>query len=186
MTRNQIMSIESNLQQALFRQDNEKTFIDKILARNEVDQLRDLIKKSRLTREEMLEALYLVSGTEAKLLNLSEWDRYVILKFFVWLREFAKILELFFDYREFLEEKAETAEIQISPRFKKMLDNNERLLEHNVKFLLDLYLNIGRTSLSVGATGFMELLTNKFEMAYPQMNTTTPQQQSRGGIFKRS
>lgn len=171
------MSIESKLQNALFRQDNEKTFIDKILAKNEVDELRELIKKPRLTRSEMLEALYLVSGTEAKLLNYSEWDRYVILKFFVWLREFAKILELFFDYREELEKKNKAGKFELTPRFIRALDNNERLLEHNVKFLLDLYLNIGRTSLSVGATGFMELLTNKFEMAYPQMALATTQQQ---------
>ena len=42
---------------------------------------------------ELLELLYMCIGTEAKLVNLSDWDRYVVLKFFVWIREFIKVVE---------------------------------------------------------------------------------------------
>ena len=53
-------------------------------------------------------------------------------------------------------------------------------MEHNIKFLVDLYLNIGRTSLSVGATGLMEILKNKYEIVYPGaggVNTPMGEQQ---------
>lgn len=149
----------------MFSVDSEKTFVDKILGRREVDQIRDLIRKPHLTRSELLEVLYLMGGVEAKLMNLGAHERYILLKFFVWIREFVKVVELYFDYREFLESKG-----NIDPRFKALLDNNHNLLEHNVKFLIDLYLNIGRTSLSLGATGFREPLTNKFEVDYRMPN----------------
>lgn len=181
------MDFNQQVQQSLFKIDTEKTFIDKILARNEVDQVRELIKKPKLSRSEMLEVLYLIGGTESKLLNLGSWDRYVILKFFVWIREFVKVLELYFDYREHLTELEKKKQLVLSDRCKRMLDNNERLLEHNVKFLVDLYLNIGRSSLSLGGTGFLEPLKNKFEMHYPNQpnQTTTVQNQEARRLWTR-
>lgn len=179
-------TLEQSVQQSIFSKDLEKTFVDKVLAKQEVDRMRDLVKKPKLKREELLELLYMVSGTEAKLLNFNDWDRYIILKFFVWLREFVKILEMFYDYREYLENKEKDEIIEISPRFRKILDNCHQLLEHNAKFLIDLYLNMGRTSLSVGAVGFFEILRNKFEIAYPQQSGVLEQEQSKGRIFGKS
>lgn len=158
---------EESLEKAIFNRSPEKTFVDKILARSEVEQIRELIKKPHLTRSELLELLYLLSGTEAKLLNYGEWDRYVILKFFVWIREFIKVAELLYDYQDDLNERQKSGKITISKRTKQLLNNNVRLLEHNAKFLIDLYFNIGRTTLSVGATGFLEVLKNKYELSYP-------------------
>lgn len=173
------------LQHSLYSRDNEKTFLDKILARNEVDAIRELIKKPRLSRSEMLEVLYLIGGTEAKLMNLSSWDRYVLLKFYVWIREYLKVLELFFDYRETLEKKKEHGAVVLSDRCKQMLDNNERHLEHNVKFLVDLYLNIGRTSLSLGGTAFLEPLKNKFEVHYPHERAASGSVDNSSKVYSR-
>jgi hypothetical protein len=33
-------------------------------------------------------------------LNYSDWDRYIILKFFVWIREFTKVCEILYDYED--------------------------------------------------------------------------------------
>lgn len=168
--------LEQALQSQLFTQGKEKTFIDKILAKEDNEKIRELVKKNTLTRSDLLELLYLLSSVESKLLNYGEWDRYVILKFFVWIREFVKVSELLYDYQD--EQKKKTK--HLSERAKKLFENNQRLFEHNVKFLVDLYLNIGRTTLSLKGSGFMELLNNKFELAYPQANQNNliPQQQS--------
>lgn len=204
------MAFEDSLQKGLFSRASEKTFIDKILAKDDVAAIREIIKKPRLTRADLLEILNLLSGTESKLLNYSEWDRYVILKFFIWIREFVKARELLYDYRASLErkarfcslcekytdvEKGETLpkcscntpkkEFIISDRFDKILNNNELLMEHNAKFLIDLYLNIGRTSLSIGATGLMEILKNKFEIMYGGQGLTTPTQEDRTTLLSR-
>lgn len=158
--------IEEQIQKSIFSTQTEKTFVDKLLAKDDVNAIRDLIKKKNLTREELLEILYLLSSSESKILNFSEWERYVILKFFVWIREFVKVAELLYDYQDDLKKKIKDGTYNMSERTKKLLHNNERLIEHNAKFLIDLYLNIGRTSLSVGASGFMEILKNKYEINY--------------------
>lgn len=64
----------------------------------------------------------------------------------------------------------------------KIFDNIIRDYEHNVKFLIDIYLNIARTSLSVGGKGIKEMLTNKYEMQY--YNPETHPVQPGGAIAK--
>lgn len=195
---------ENQIQQGLFQGNKEKTFIDKILAKEDSDRLRELVKKPKLKREELLELLYLLGATESKLLNYSQWDRYVALKFFVWIREFVKVAELLYDYSDDLIRNEQTCltcgsqiqkngtcvcgtfkpKIKLNKRTRQLLYNNERLIEHNAKFLVDLYLNIGRTTLSLGATGFIEFLRTKFEFAYPQQQTlATHTPQAKTGIL---
>jgi len=83
--------LEDNITKGIFSGQAEKTFIDKLFAKEDVEKIRELIKKPKLTRSELLELLYLISANEAKLVNYSGWDRYIALKFFVWIREFIKV-----------------------------------------------------------------------------------------------
>lgn len=204
---------EQILQSAVFKNKGEKTFIDKLLAKDEADRVKELISKNDLTREQLLELLYLLSGTESKLLNYGAWDRYIILKYFVWIRQFIKICENLFDYQDDILRKNKTCancnklyeKFQknekaceckkpkplkvLTPRTKKLLFNAQRNLEHAAKFNIDLYFNIARTTLSLGATAFMEMLSNKFEVSYPQgqpINTPIqqPLQPIKKGLFK--
>lgn len=182
------MSFEENLSRSFFSGGSEKTFIDKILAKEDVESIRKLIKKSRLSREELLEVLYLISGTEAKLVNYSDWDRYVVMKFFVWIREFIQDSELLYDYIDYIESKRvdpmnKSGErvkrddavikkknlIVISEKTDLTIESIRSVMEHNAKFLIDMYLNIVRTSMSIGGTGFLEILKNKYEISYPNM-----------------
>jgi hypothetical protein len=233
--------IEEQIEKSFYNTTSEKSFIDKLLAKDDVNAVRELIKKDRLTRQDMTELLYLLSSNETKLLNYGEWDRYVIMKFFVWIREFFKVNESLFDYKDelltkentckncmlFINTKNETNKCKCSTKkedyefniqaiknniqnkylkkepiklklvqepilildenTKQIFENNFRLMEHNIKFLVDLYFNIGRTSLSLGGTGLLELLKNKFEVSYPnQQNIISDQQANRtGGIFRK-
>lgn len=190
--------IEEQVQQAMFSQNPERTFVDKVLARKEIEAIRELVKKPNLTRSEILELLYLLSSAESKLLNLDKWERYVMLKFFVWLREYIKILELLFDYIEDIarlaitcrfcrrkrEEQGENpcicqvfmSVLTITDRGNHTIYNIRRLLEHNVKFLADLYLNIGRTTLSIGGAAIGDFTRQKFEMSYAGLPSNVPPQ----------
>lgn len=184
-------SFEQNLQGALFSKQAEKTFIDKLLAKEDSHRVKELISKKDLKREELLELLYLLSGTETKLVNYGEWDRYVVLKYFVWIRQFVKICESLFDYQDDLKESItdqKKRSINLTPRAKQLLKNIERNLEHATKFNIDLYFNIIRSTLSLGGTGFIEMLKNKFEISYPQgqPHHTPDQPQQKGGLFRRS
>ena len=166
------MGFEEDIQRQIFSGTGDRTFIDKLLARQDVDALRELIRKPRLTRKELLDAMIMLSGTESKLLNYGEWDRYVILKFYVWIGDFIKLAEFIYDYKEDMMKMEKAKKIVLTDDIKQMLDNSILKMEHNAKFLMALYLNIGRTSLSIGATGLMELLKNKYEVIYPNQAQT--------------
>lgn len=159
--------IEEAIARKMMEGTPEKTFIDKILGKADTDRLKELVQKDPLARRDLLEILYLLGATESKLVNYSDWDRYIMLKFFVWVREFVKICELMYDY----EEEITQGKMKLSPTAAQILKNNQRLMQHNAKFLIDLYLNMSRTTLSVGGMGILELLKNKFEISYPQANS---------------
>jgi hypothetical protein len=177
--------LEENIERSIFHGSHERTSIDKMMARDDVMIIKDLIKKPELTRSELLELLYMILSTESKMLNYGEYDRYVILKFFIWIRELIKGAEFLFDYRDKVKKYQEVPTNdenlkEVRRNTMVLLDNNVRLIEHNAKFLIDLYLNIGRTSLSIGATGFLEPIKNKYEIAYPQQHTAQPEAEKKG------
>jgi hypothetical protein len=202
------MGFEQNLANNLFSSNSEKTFVDKILAKDDVLRVRELLRKKKLDREDYSELLNLMSGNEAKLLNYSEWERYLILKFFIWIRDFLKVAELLYDYQDDLKKKENVCSkckklfnkfennkaeckcenpeplLTISTRTRKILDNIEKLCEHNLKFLIDLYFNISRTGLSVGATGLLEIIKNKYEISYPNQQLTNPVEEKKPQLFK--
>jgi hypothetical protein len=199
---------ESEIAKKMFSNTTEKTFIDKVLSKEDGERIRDLIKKPHLNRSEILEILYMLGSQESKLMNYSDNDRYVILKFFVWIREFVKITELLFDFRDDLMIKDSTCSVckkmfkewvdtndkckcsepkplsSLTPRARKLLFNVERHIEHITKFLVDLYLTICRTTMSLGATAFMELTRNKYELQYRGDISQRPVEDKRGWLDK--
>lgn len=171
-----IMEIEKLLNSAMTRP-TEKTYIDKILSKDDSNAIRKIIRKDELTRDDMLELLYLLSGTETKLLNLTEWDRHIMLKFLVWIREFVKLSEQIFDYENDLKKK----ETYKSVRTQQLFKNIKRTMSHDVKFLVDLYLALVRTTLSLGGSLAFDLLKSKYEVVYPQGGQPTQAQTSNIG-----
>lgn len=182
-------AFEDMVARKMFSQDSERTFIDKVLSRKDVDEIRNIIKKERLSRTDLIELLYLVGGVESKLVNLGLQERYIILKFYVWIREFVMVAEMIYDYEAEVKKKrlalgmTEDNLDEVTKRTDKLFDTCKLHIEHSIKFLCDLYLNILRTSLSIGATGFMNILTNKFELDYRApnpVNTQTNMQEKKG------
>jgi hypothetical protein len=90
--------------------------------------------------------------------------------------------------------KLKDEKIKLDSMTKKLFANNKLMLSHDVKFLADLYLNIGRTTLSLGGSALLEFARNKFEFSYPGQQMATPQQntnpqlmgmqQQKRGLFK--
>lgn len=168
--RNPYMSqiLEEQIERSIFSNKAEKTFIDKILAKDDVSSARNIIKKPVLSREDMIDLLNLLSSNENKLLNYGPWDRYIFAKLFTWIREFIAMCEQMYDIEDDLNQKQKAGLVNITPRTRQIFDNNMRLMQHNIKFLVDLYFNVTRSTLSLGATGFLETLKNKFEISYPE------------------
>jgi hypothetical protein len=177
------MDFEENINKGLFQGAGEKTFIDKVLAKDNIQAVRDIINKDNFTRKDFKDILYLMSSEEAKLLNYSAYERYILMLFYVWIRDFVKLNEWLFDYRDFLEREEKEHKTKISIRSKAILDSNFLHIEHDIKFLVDLYFQISRTTLSIGASGFREILINKYEINYPQSSPNQLEAKQGGGLF---
>lgn len=178
------MNFEERIDKHIFNSIGDKSFLDKVFSRADSDKIEELIKKPQLKREELLQILYLLSGIEIKQLNYTPWDRYILAKYYVWIREFVKVTELLYDYQDNLKAHEKEHKIILSDRTKQLLSNAERRMEHNAKFLIDLYFNLCRSTLSVNGTGFLEALKQKFELVYPNMPSTTPPPEQKRGWFK--
>ena len=73
---------------------------------------------------------------------------------------------------------------ELDEESKKMFDYCKRLLSNDIKFVINHYLNIARTTLSLGGTGFLEPLKQKWEMIYPQGGLNTPNMKNMNSLFK--
>lgn len=70
-------AFETALARMASQQDNEKTRHDKLVAKDEVQRARDLLKKETLTIEEVKETMILTTGNELKQLNTENDERII-------------------------------------------------------------------------------------------------------------
>ncbi len=150
----------------------DKSSLDKVYASKEINEFKKLAEKEELTRGEVLGMMYMLAGVENKLVNYGAYDRYVLAKFFVWIRDIASVLECVFDYQDKLKENGVTMTLEA----REYLKNNLRLLQHAFKFLVDLYLMMSRSTLSLNAVGFKESLSNRFDVNYSEKGTQQAQE----------
>lgn len=173
-------SYEGQLSRGIYGTNVEKTFVDKVLAKSEVNEIKELMQKASLTREDLLKLLYLLAGNEIKLLNFGEYDRYLLGKFFAWVRDFVSCAELLFDYKD----RVGKGEVKISKLAKAALKNSETMLLHDIKFVIDIYCYLGRSTLSLGAVSFDTLTSQRFEYAYSNAQPTASAPENKGISIK--
>lgn len=177
------MSFENNLNKGFFNSLAEKSYIDKILAKSEVEEIKEIMQNEKPKRGDIIKLLYLLGGTEIKLVNLEDWDRYVLGKYFAWISDFTNTYQQYNDVAEHIEviEQKSTEKINeknksiddklryyvVTKEMKKMLQNIDKLNMHNTKFIIAIYFYLSRSTLSLGNTGFDTLSSTRFEYAYP-------------------
>lgn len=162
------MGIEEAAIDFLKSKTREKTFIDKLMAKEDIAQMQVLCKKEKLTRGEILELLHLCLSSELKLTNFDKNERYILGKYFVWVRDTVKISEIFFDHFEAIEKKQRESKVDKKElvMVNRLKSNCHSLIEHNVKFMVDMFIYIVRSSMSINGSTFSEILSNKFELDY--------------------
>lgn len=172
----QTYGFERNLSPMLFAKDQEKTFIDKVLDRKDSERLSELMRKEELDRTELLELLYLIVSIPTKLVNYNDWDRYLLGKFLSWIRDFCTLHESLLDYIKLFEDDKESD-------IYKTLNTIRKHDSHNLKFLIDIFLYLSNSTLSLGATAFDTLSKNRFEYAYPNQGYMPATPPARKGLF---
>ena len=98
------MSFENEYSKYLNSDNPEKTFIDKIMDRQDAEKFISIMKKPELTREDFLELQELVVGIENKLLNLDDHDSWTLGKYIVRINEAIDIAHMLFDYKKNVED----------------------------------------------------------------------------------
>jgi len=171
-------AIQKKMEESAYSANVEKTFFDKVFGKDDVQAIRMLMKKEALTRADTLELLYLLTSTESKLYNYSANERYVMAKFFIWIRSFAQAVEKHYDYLDDLEKHHLLDETGV-----KLAKNVERTLSHITKFCCDVYLMISRSSLSLGGVGFREPLLSRFEVNYSAPRQYSIEQEPKRGFL---
>lgn len=154
------------------------SFSDKLLGKDIGRRLQQLIKKD-LTRDDLLELLYLLTSDELKLANLSEYDRYILGKYFTWVRDLVKLGEFYYDLLE-------TDDIK-DKKVKEVLRTTKDMVLHNIKFSVDIYLYLLRSTLGVEAFAFDSMSKSRYEYEYGGATPTslTPPDNKKLSFFKR-
>lgn len=180
--------IEEAIRKQMSQKTHEKTLIDKLLGRKEAEELKTLISKRKLTREELLKLINIVSGVQAKLLNLDQKDRYILIKFYAWLREYIGQCLLYMDAIETIDDELKKQKSQYDEgtikAINELKDKIWNQLEHVAKAMIDFYLNICMTSLSIGGAFFSEAFKNKFEVDYRNTINQGEQPENKKGAMK--
>lgn len=158
--------------QMIARADYEKSFIDKLIARQDVEQMRNLHKKLKLKREELMEMLQLMVGNETKLLNFDEWERYILGLYFIRIRETFTTDEQIWDLFENILVDCGTDE-EADSIWRRNVDQ----ANSTSKFYIDNFQWLCRSGMSISGVGFDKILSNRFELAYPNQ---TAQQEKPG------
>jgi hypothetical protein len=169
---------ESNLGNVLYSGQQEKSFIDKTLARSDVDEIKDIMQKEDLNVQDIRKLLYQLAAIETKLLNFGDFERYLQGKFYAWIRDFAQCQEVIFSIQGDEQKK----KIELTDDNKTMLENIRKKMQHNLLFLCDVYLYLGRSTLSLEATAFDTITKNRYEYFYPNQpqGLHQPEAQKRG------
>lgn len=195
-----------NLSKALFQGESEKSLVDKLLGRQDADKLHSLMQKEPLTRSDLEEILFLMTSIDQKIVNYSEWDRYVIVKLFPWVKDYSTVCKTWMLYEEQYDKgefdkdftttkkvkikvkgkdgKMEEKEIEIKPileETKKIVSETSKYMQHNLKFLISVFLLVQNSTLSIDGAAFETLTTARYEYSYPSL--PLPQPQQRGSIM---
>lgn len=177
-----LKSYEQALGSNLYNISGDKTFVDKTLAKSDVEELKDIMQKERLDRKDLLKLLYLLAGTEIKLVNFGEFDRYLLGKFYAWVRDFVANAEFIYDILQDIE----SGKIVVTDETKELLADVRDKMLHNIKFLADVFLYLGRSTLSLEATAFDTITKTRYEYHYPsQAVSSQPAEQPKGFWFFR-
>lgn len=188
------MTFEQMLGQRFYQsQITERAYTDKLLARRDISQIQELMKKDDLTRSELLNLLYLLSSSEIKLANFGDWDRYLLGKFLAWIRDFVSIAEILYDYKDKYdkaqqkdegEETDKKDQYMYNPETMRLLENNRNYMLHNIKFLVDIFLYLSRSTLSLSMSAFEILSTSRYEYSYPGMEGLYPKEEPGKSPFR--
>lgn len=151
----------------------EKSVLDKLFAKEEINKITEIHKKTNPTRQDMQELKQLLTGMESKLLNFDEDYPHILGRYLV------RIIETFSFYESMEEFYARVKPHLTEERTIELFESMIYKLKATCLTYSSNFQWIERSTMSVEGAGFYNALTNKFELSYPQMGQA-PQVENRG------
>jgi len=158
---NAFAQYENHMVESMVKHERARSSLERALASEESRELQSIISKHKLDSRDFERLAYCLNSVEMKLLNLNDRRQYILLKYFVWVREYIRVAKKFYDLEEKLD-KENTMRKEIRDIFNQV--HMDMLA--NTKFIIDMFVGMGRSTLSLGATGFLETLKIKHELVY--------------------
>lgn len=159
-----VESFEDSLARTMSLYSNEKTFIDKLTAKEDVLRMRELHKQLKNDRKEIMEMLQLMVGNEAKLLNFDEPERHIFARYTIRISEAFQLAEKVWDVYDLVSEKygGELGDNEVM----QVWNQNIEQVNRTCKFFVDNFQWLTRSGMSIGGVGFEKILKNRFEISY--------------------
>jgi hypothetical protein len=177
-------SYEAMLNRYAYRVDAEKTFIDKILGRQDSNRLQQLMQSQEIDREDIAELTFLIASINSKLVNFNDWDRYLLGKFYAWIDDFGTLCQEIINYETDCNNKnVGLIREDVGEQLKFILDRVKKHNLHNYKFLVGVFLYLSNSTLSISGVGFDTLTTSKFEYSYPYEGLSMAPQPEQKSVF---
>ncbi len=148
-----------------FMRSSERTVIDKLFAREDVDQIRVLQKELRLDKKQLQELLHLLTAVEPKLLNLEPWTMYALSQFIVGVTGFMTLAMQYCDVADLIEKRNKDGGI-VSKRCEELFEQSRLKVDRAMKFILSVFSYSGRVTLSNKAMAFKEFTRERWDLEY--------------------
>jgi hypothetical protein len=155
----------------VYNPNKEKARTDKLLAKEDIHKIETLIRKDKLELKDLRDLVYLLAGAEIKLVNFGKEDRILVGKFLTWIRDLIAIYEVRIKNNAIIFDKETTTKETILA-----CKTISQMYDEYIKYMAALFLYATRSSLSLGATAFSSLNTEKFEYEYNQKQTNINQE----------
>lgn len=140
----------------------DRTFIDKLTAFENLKRMEEIHKEGIHNKSQLQEMLHLLTAIEPKFLNFSDWDRIAASLFFTRVRSYVKIGINAYAVKEVF------AKSKVTERAKQIFGQVFDIIHENMMYIIDVFLYVTRTSLSVSGYAFGKLADNQFDLPYEQ------------------
>lgn len=152
----------------------EKSLLDKLFAKEDIQRITAIHKKANPSREEMQELLQLLTGIESKLLNFDEDYPHILGRYFV------RIRETFAHYETMEEFYSQIKPLLTEERTKELFEAMIYKLKSTCLIYSSNFQWIERATMSIEGAGFFNALTNRFEFSYPNLQQQPPVSEKKG------
>ncbi len=138
----------------------EKTYVEKLTAKEEISEIKTLMTKEVLNEADWGKLGNLIGGVEQKLLNYGDTTRYYSGKYITWIQDAITITITHLKNMK-ITKKTEQTKVTLEAQ-----QQVAQILDQEVKKMINIFLFFNRSSLSLGAMAFDALTKQRLEQEY--------------------